>query len=257
MPEDKIDLIPHGIPDMPFVDPNFFKDQFDVEGKFVALTFGLLSPNKGIENVLQAMPKIIAQSPDFVYIVLGATHPNLVREQGETYRLSLERLAQRPGYQEARHLLQSIRRAARADRVHRRGRHLHHAVLERGASGVGHAGLLVRLRQGGDLDAVLARRGTAGRRPRRFGAVRRLRRASPARSSICGRTSHERNAMRKRAYLLGREMIWSHVAHLYMESFQRARHSRPPALAKTRAVRTLDEEPPQLARDAARPSAGR
>ena len=53
VPAEKIDLIPHGIPDMPFVDPNFFKDQFDVEGKFVALTFGLLSPNKGIEIVLQ------------------------------------------------------------------------------------------------------------------------------------------------------------------------------------------------------------
>ena len=80
---------------MPFVDPNFFKDQFDVEGKFVALTFGLLSPNKGIENVLNAMPQVIAKSPDFVYIILGATHPHLLREQGETYRLSLERLAQR------------------------------------------------------------------------------------------------------------------------------------------------------------------
>ena len=95
VPAEKIDLIPHGIPDMPFVDSNFFKDQFDVEGKFVALTFGLLSPNKGIESVLQAMPKIIAQSPDFMYIILGATHPNLVREHGEIYRLSLERLAQK------------------------------------------------------------------------------------------------------------------------------------------------------------------
>jgi glycosyltransferase involved in cell wall biosynthesis len=81
------------------VDPNFFKDQFDVEGKIVALTFGLLSPNKGIENVLEAMPQIITQIPDFVYVVLGATHPNLIREQGETYRLSLERLAQRLGIQ--------------------------------------------------------------------------------------------------------------------------------------------------------------
>ena len=76
-------LIAHGIPDMPFVDPNFYKDQFGVEGKFVALTFGLLSPNKGIEYVLRALPRVIREYPDFVYIVLGATHPNLVREQGE------------------------------------------------------------------------------------------------------------------------------------------------------------------------------
>src|SRR5439155_10896977 len=87
--------IPHGIPDIPFIDPAFFKDQFGVEGKNVLLTFGLLSPNKGIENVLNAMPEILAEFPNVVYIVLGATHPNLVREQGETYRFSLERLAKK------------------------------------------------------------------------------------------------------------------------------------------------------------------
>ncbi len=93
VPDAKIDLIAHGIPDMPFVDPNFYKDQFGVEGKFVALTFGLLSPNKGIELMLRAMPEILKEFPNFVYIVLGATHPNLIREQGERYRISLERLA--------------------------------------------------------------------------------------------------------------------------------------------------------------------
>src|SRR4029078_10297765 len=77
----------------PFVDPNFYKDQFGVEGKSLALTFGLLSPNKGIEYVLRAMPRIVERFPNFVYIVLGATHPNLLREHGETYRLSLERMA--------------------------------------------------------------------------------------------------------------------------------------------------------------------
>src|SRR4029453_15945896 len=80
-------------PHMPFVDPTFFKDKFGVEGKLVLLTFGLLSPSKGIENVLNALPEILRQFPNLVYIVLGATHPNLVREQGEAYRFSLERLA--------------------------------------------------------------------------------------------------------------------------------------------------------------------
>lgn len=75
----KIDIIPHGIPDMPFVDPNFFKDQFGVEGKNVLLTFGLLSPGKGIENVLKALSSVIRNYPNTVYIVLGATHPNLIR----------------------------------------------------------------------------------------------------------------------------------------------------------------------------------
>src|SRR5581483_11777193 len=93
VPDAKIDLIAHGIPDTPFVDPNEYKDQFGVEGRLVALTFGLLSPNKGIEHMLRAVPAIIKTFPRFVYIVLGATHPGLVRDQGERYRLSLERLA--------------------------------------------------------------------------------------------------------------------------------------------------------------------
>ena len=59
-PAAKIDLIPHGIPDMPFADPNYFKDEFGVAGKQVLLTFGLLSPNKGIEYALRALPDIIA-----------------------------------------------------------------------------------------------------------------------------------------------------------------------------------------------------
>ena len=91
----KIDLIPHGIPDIPFVDPNYYKDQFGVEGRVVLLTFGLLSPNKGIENVLNALPHILAQFPEVVYIILGATHPNELRERGEAYRLGLEILAKK------------------------------------------------------------------------------------------------------------------------------------------------------------------
>jgi glycosyltransferase involved in cell wall biosynthesis len=83
-PADRIDLIPHGIPDMPFIDPNYYKDQFGVEGRLVLLTFGLLSPNKGVEHALNALPEILAEFPNVVYIVLGATHPNLVREHGES-----------------------------------------------------------------------------------------------------------------------------------------------------------------------------
>lgn len=96
-PEEKIALIPHGIPDVPFTDPSFYKDHFDVAGRPVMLTFGLLSPNKGIEHVIQALPEIIAHHPRLIYIVLGATHPNLVRESGENYRLQLERLARSLG----------------------------------------------------------------------------------------------------------------------------------------------------------------
>jgi glycosyltransferase involved in cell wall biosynthesis len=96
-PGEKITLIPHGIPDVAFTDPSFYKDHFDVAGRPVMLTFGLLSPNKGIEYVIEALPEIVKSHPNLVYIILGATHPNLLREGGENYRLQLERLARSLG----------------------------------------------------------------------------------------------------------------------------------------------------------------
>ena len=95
VPEEKIAFIHHGIPDTPFVDPNFYKDQFGVEGKKVLLTFGLLSPNKGIEYVLQALPSVIKKHPDVAYIILGATHPHILKAQGEEYRISLQQLVRK------------------------------------------------------------------------------------------------------------------------------------------------------------------
>ncbi len=174
VPEGKIDLIAHGIPDMPFVDPNFYKDQFGVEGKHVVLTFGLLSPNKGIEMMLRAMPAILREFPDFVYIVLGATAPEPPARAGRALPDQPGAAGQGAGHQAERHLLQPVRGARRAERVHRGGGHLHHALPEPGADRLRHAGLFVRLRQGGDLDSLLACRGAAGRRPRGARAVRRL-----------------------------------------------------------------------------------
>src|SRR5579863_6048400 len=72
VPGSKIDIVPHGVPDLPFLDPNFYKDRFGVEGKAVLLTFGLLSPNKGIENVIRALPKILSKHENVVYLVAGA-----------------------------------------------------------------------------------------------------------------------------------------------------------------------------------------
>jgi glycosyltransferase involved in cell wall biosynthesis len=92
VPEDKIVFIHHGIPDTPFIDPSFYKDKFGVEGKKVLLTFGLLSPNKGIENVLQALPAVIKKHPDMVYIILGATHPHILKLHGDAYRIMLQQL---------------------------------------------------------------------------------------------------------------------------------------------------------------------
>ena len=96
----RVAYIPHGIPDMPMVDPEPFKTKFGVGGRKVMLTFGLLSPGKGIEVVLRALPAIVKQHPDAVYIILGATHPHIVRREGHAYRHSLERLVEELGMQE-------------------------------------------------------------------------------------------------------------------------------------------------------------
>ena len=95
VPEEKIAFIHHGIPDTPFIDPSFDKDKFGVEGKKVLLTFGLLSANKGIENVLQALPAVIRKHPDVVYIILGATHPHILKCDGDAYRIMLQQIVRK------------------------------------------------------------------------------------------------------------------------------------------------------------------
>ena len=89
VPDEKIEIIAHGIPDFPFVEPDAAKAKLGFSGRSVILTFGLLSPSKGVEVMIDAMPSILKRRPDAVYVVLGATHPNLVRDQGEAYRESL------------------------------------------------------------------------------------------------------------------------------------------------------------------------
>lgn len=89
-PPAKIDLIPHGIPDVMLTAPDYYKHKFGMGGRKVLLTFGLLSPNKGIEHVLNALPEIVAEFPEVVYVVLGATHPHELRRRGEAYRHTLE-----------------------------------------------------------------------------------------------------------------------------------------------------------------------
>lgn len=93
----RIRLIHHGIPDVPFVDPAYYKDQFGVEGKKVIFTFGLLGPSKGLENMIEALPAVVAKHPDAVYMILGATHPGVLAHSGEDYRLGLQRRAKELG----------------------------------------------------------------------------------------------------------------------------------------------------------------
>jgi len=99
IPSKKIQLIPHGIPDLPFVDNNYYKHKFGMEGRRTILTFGLLSKNKGIEVMLRAMPSIVEAEPSVLYIILGMTHPSVLRHDGESYRFSLQQMVKELGLQ--------------------------------------------------------------------------------------------------------------------------------------------------------------
>ena len=94
VPPEKVVCIPHGIPDVPFTDSAIYKDRYGLADRFVLLTFGLLSPGKGIEVVLRSLPRIVEAHPETTYVILGVTHPNLLRQEGDAYRDSLKRLVE-------------------------------------------------------------------------------------------------------------------------------------------------------------------
>ncbi|MGE3819890.1 MAG: glycosyltransferase family 4 protein [Isosphaeraceae bacterium] len=245
IPEAKIDLIAHGIPDTPFVDPDRYKDQFGVGGRRVALTFGLLSPNKGIEHMLRALPSILEEFPDFVYIVLGATHPDLVREHGERYRLSLERLARDLGINKSvifynRFVgLEELTEFIRAADLYVTP-YLNPAQITSGtlAYSFGCGKAIVSTPYWHAEELLADGRGVL------------VPFADPAALAmeIRGllRDDQRRLTMSREAYSLGREMIWARSADHYLASFQRARLERQDQPYKPLAVRTLAEQQAEL-----------
>jgi glycosyltransferase involved in cell wall biosynthesis len=242
---DKIDLIPHGIHDMPFVDPSFYKDQFGVEGKTVLLSFGLLSPNKGIENVIRALPAILAKHPDVVYIVLGATHPHVLRHDGETYRLSLQRLAEEEGVEgqvifynrfvDLPELTEFIGAADIYVTPYLNEKQIVSGTL---AYTLG-AGKAVVSTPYWYAEEMLAE-GRGALVPFRDPA------ALADRINDLLDDDPKRHAMRKRAYLYGRDMIWPEVARRYVESFEHARNRRRFGTPAGFAVKPLDQRPLEL-----------
>ena len=206
VPDDKIDVIAHGIPDFAFVEPDAAKARLGFGGRSVILTFGLLSPNKGIEVMIDAMPPILKRRPDAVYVVLGATHPNLVRDQGEAYRAGLWRGCANWG---SRTTLCSSTGSSIWPRCsnYRDVRRLCHALSQRGADDVGNVGLQLRPGQSGRLDALLARARTAGQWPRRPGPLRRCQGDRPRNRGLLTDDAR-RQAMRERAYAVSRTMTW-------------------------------------------------
>jgi len=244
-PAAKIDLIAHGIPDVGFVDPTYFKDQFGVEGRIVLLTFGLLSPNKGIECVLNALPEILREFPDVVYIVLGATHPNELRQHGEAYRLSLELLAKKNKIEK---------------NVIFYNRFVEPETLK---EFIGAADLYVTpyLNEAQITSGTLAYTFGAGKAvvstpywhaeellAEDRGVLVPFGDSQAIASEVTGllRDDTRRHAIRKNAYKLGRDMIWSNIAQLYMGSFELSRLEGAALSRKSLVTKTLDQRPREL-----------
>jgi glycosyltransferase involved in cell wall biosynthesis len=225
VPESKIDMVPHGVPDLPFLDPNFYKDRFGVEGKAVLLTFGLLSPNKGIENVIEALPQILSKHKNVVYIVAGATHPHILRREGDKYREHLQALAKEVGV-EANVIFHNrfvspeemVEFIGAADIYITPYRHEAQVVSGTLAYALGAGKAIISTPYWHAIELLDDRRGALVpfQNP---GAI--------AQKTVeLLDTPAIRHAMRKRGYLFAREMIWKRVAQGYMESFARVRSDR-------------------------------
>ncbi len=225
VPAEKIKRIPHGIPDLPFVGPEVYKKSLAIGKKSVLLTFGLLSPNKGFESVIQALPRILSRHRDVVYVIAGATHPQVRAREGDRYRLQLQALAMELGVEE--NVVFNNRFFSPQEMASQVGSadiyitpYCHEAQAVSGtlayAMGAGkaiistpywHAAELMADGRGAlvpfeDPDAIAAT------------AIELL------------DNDAARQAMRKRAYHYARKMVWNRVAQSYMHSFVRARVDR-------------------------------
>ncbi|HEY3137093.1 MAG TPA: glycosyltransferase [Blastocatellia bacterium] len=221
VPANKISFIHHGVPDVPFVDSNFYKDKFGVEGRLVMMTFGLLSRNKGIETMLEALPSVVALHPRVVYIVLGATHPEVKRRDGEEYRLWLLRRVRElklddhvifyDRYVELGELLELIGSCDIYVTPYQSKEQIVSGTLAY-AVGMGKPVISTPYLYAEEL--LADGRGLLVDFGDPAGLARSLLKLIENRAA--------RHRMRKRAYQFGRQMIWSEVAQRYVELFQRA-----------------------------------
>jgi glycosyltransferase involved in cell wall biosynthesis len=243
VPAEKIDVIPHGIPDFDFVDPEPVKAKLGFGDRTVILTFGLLSPNKGIEVMIDAMPQILESRSDAVYVVLGATHPNLVRDQGESYRDSL--------VERARHLGVEDRVVFKDQFVDRETLldyiamcdvyvtpYLNEAQMTSGtlaySFGLGKAVVSTPYWHANELLAD-------GR-----GVLVPFGDANATGAAIAGLLTDDarREAMRKRAYSTSRSMTWESTAKRYLASFETARRGDRLKLIPPASTAMLANVPP-------------
>jgi glycosyltransferase involved in cell wall biosynthesis len=251
VPGSKIDMVPHGVPDLPFLDPNFYKDRFGVQGKAVLLTFGLLSPNKGVENVIRAMPQILSKHENAVYLVAGATHPHVLRRDGDKYRASLQALAREVGVESQvmfhdrfvspEEMTEFI---GAADIYITPYRHEAQVVSGTLAYALGAGKAIISTPYWHAIELLDDGRGALVpfQNPDAIAQKTIELLATPA----------LRHAMRKRAYLFARDMVWKKAAQGYMESFARVRSDRmeiPRVQFSARGAQKSMNELPELKLD--------
>jgi glycosyltransferase involved in cell wall biosynthesis len=243
VPDRKIDLIPHGIPSVPFASRS--KDQLGVEGKSVILTFGLLSPDKGIEHVIDALPAILERFPETVYIVLGATHPHVRQRSGETYRLMLENRAQRLGVDSSTIFHDRfVSREELSEFLAATDIYVTpYLKPEQTTSGtlayaVGSGRAVISTPYWYARELLAEGRGVLvpWRDPEAI--AREV-------VDLLGDDA-KRLALRRRAAAHGRDMLWPAVARRYVESFERARTEHAQRLRTVFRARTLAERPAEL-----------
>ena len=229
VPGEKIDLIPHGIPDLPFVEPEVYKDALAVAGKLVLLTFGLLSPNKGFETVIRALPRILAGHRDVVYVIAGATHPHVRAREGDRYRNELQALARELGVE--REVIFHNRFFSPQEMASEVGSadiyitpycHVAQAVSGTLAYAMGAGKAIVSTPYWHAAELLDDGRGTL------------VPFEDPGAIAAAAIDLLDNDAkcleMRKRAYLFARQMVWNRVAQSYMRSFSRAQaHRMQPA----------------------------
>src|ERR1700688_2400430 len=248
VPGNKIDMVPHGVPNLPFLDPNFYKDRFGVEGKAVLLTFGLLSPNKGIENVIRALPQILSKHKNVVYIVAGATHPHVLRREDDRYRAHLQALAKEVGVESQ--VIFFNRFATPEEMAEFIGaadiyitpyRHEAQVVSGTLAYALGAGKAIISTPYWHALELLDDRRGAL---------VPFQNPDAIAQKTIeLLDTPALRHAMRNRAYLFARAMVWKKAAQGYMESFTRVRTDRmetPQVQFSSRAIPKSLNQLPEL-----------
>jgi glycosyltransferase involved in cell wall biosynthesis len=244
VPAEKIDLIPHGIPDLPFERPDVYKEAFSCQGKSVLLTFGLLSPNKGFESVIQAMPSILTSHSNAVYMIAGATHPNVRAREGDRYRLQLQALAKELGVERqvlfinrfvSPHEMASL--VGSADIYITPYCHEAQAVSGTLAYAMGAGKAIISTPYWHAAELLDHGRGML---------VPFESPAAIAKATIALLDDDEaRQTMRERAYLYARPMVWKQVAKSYMAAILRSRVNRTEPVHIGFAIQTNTSEAEQ------------